>query len=122
MKDREHVIEQEIVLRQLEAILSIHEHARQERHMDALREIAKLPFLPLDPRSPSLSSDPFQNLSPHVQACVPDLLRVALSCLENVADTDGSLRALRTKVHKSCSILGYCRALYPLWLADNLLQ
>ncbi|CAO2822242.1 unnamed protein product [Amaranthus hypochondriacus] len=98
VKDREHVIEQEIVLRQLEAILSIHEHARQERHMDALREIAKLPFLPLDPRSPSLSSDPFQNLSPHVQACVPDLLRVALSCLENVADTDGSLRALRTKI------------------------
>ena len=122
MKDREHVIEQEIVLRQLEAILSIHEHARQERHMDALREIAKLPFLPLDPRSPGLSSDFFQNLSPHVQACVPDLLRVALSCLENVADTDGSLRALRTKVHKSSSILSYFCALYPLWLADNLLQ
>lgn len=98
VKDREHVIEQETVLRQLEAILSIHEHSRQGRYLDALREIAKLSFLPLDPRSPGLTMDSFQNLSPYVQACVPDLLRVALSCLEYVTDTDGSLRALKTKV------------------------
>lgn len=98
VKDREHVLQQETVLRQLEAILSIHEHARQGRYLDALREIAKLPFLPLDPRSPDLTVDSFQNLSPYVQACVPDLLRVALTCLENVSDTDGSLRALRTKI------------------------
>lgn len=68
--------------------------------MDALREIAKLPFLPLDPRAQGLTMDSFQNLSPYVQACVPDLLRVAFSCLDNVTDTDGSLRALRTKVYK----------------------
>ncbi|KNA09656.1 hypothetical protein SOVF_151590 [Spinacia oleracea] len=98
VKDREHVIEQETVLRQLEATLSIQEHARQGHHLDALREIAKLPFLPLDPRATGLSMDSFQNLSPYVQACVPDLLRVALSCLDNVTDTDGSLRALRTKI------------------------
>ncbi|KAK9671097.1 hypothetical protein RND81_12G006800 [Saponaria officinalis] len=97
-KDREHVLEQETVLRQLEAILSIHGHERQGHYLDALREIAKLPFLPLDPRAPAMSMDLFQNLSSHVQACVPDLLRVALSCLDNVADTDGSLRALRTKI------------------------
>lgn len=97
-KDREHVLEQETVLRQLEAILSIHEHGRQGRYMDALREIAKLPFLPLDPRAPDFTVDSFQNLSPYVQACVPDLLRVALTCLENVTDTDGSLRSLRTKI------------------------
>ncbi|KAL9232595.1 hypothetical protein vseg_007690 [Gypsophila vaccaria] len=97
-KDREHVLQQETVLRQLEAILSIHGHGRQGHYIDALREITKLPFLPLDPRTPALSMDLFQNLSPHVQACVPDLLRVALSCQDNVVDTDGSLRALRTKI------------------------
>lgn len=89
VKDREHVIEQETVLRQLEATLSIQEHARQGRHLDALREISKLPFLPLDPRATTgFSMDSFQNLSPYVQACVPDLLRVGLSCLDNVTDTD----------------------------------
>ena len=67
-------------------------------YIDALREVAKLPFLPLDPRTPDIATDVFQNLSPHVQACIPDLLRVALVCLDNVTDSDGSLRALRAKV------------------------
>ncbi|KAM7505408.1 hypothetical protein LguiB_004312 [Lonicera macranthoides] len=71
---------------------------RLGNHLDALREVAKLPFLPLDPRSPDIASDMFHNLSPHVQACVPDLLKVALNCLDNVTDSDGSLRALRTKI------------------------
>ncbi|KAF5942497.1 hypothetical protein HYC85_020139 [Camellia sinensis] len=34
----------------------------------------------------------------HVQACVPDVLKVALHCLDNLIDSDGSLRALRTKI------------------------
>lgn len=91
-------MEQQTVLRQLEAILSVYKPVRLGHHLEALREIAKLPFLPLDPRTPHTAPDVFQNLSPHVQACVPDLLKVALSCLDNVADTDGSLRAMRTKV------------------------
>lgn len=91
-------MEQQIVLRQLEAILSIHKLANTGNQLDALREVAKLPFLPLDPRAPDVSTDIFNNLSPHVQACVPDLLKVALHCLDNVTDTDGSLRALRAKV------------------------
>ncbi len=86
------------MLRQLEAILSIYKLARLGHHLDALREVAKLPFLPLDPRAPDVTIDVFQNLSPHVQACVPDLLKVALTCLDNVTDSDGSLRALRAKV------------------------
>lgn len=86
------------MLRQLEAILGVHRLSRMGQCLDSLREVAKLPFLPLDPRAPDFSSDAFNNLSPHVQACVPDLLRVALHCLDNVTDTDGSLRALRTKV------------------------
>ncbi|KAL2456310.1 Nuclear pore complex protein [Abeliophyllum distichum] len=91
-------MEQQIVLRQLEAILSIHKLANMGNQLDALREVAKLPFLPLDPRAPDFSTDIFNNLSPHVQACVPDLLKVALHCLDNVTDTDGSLRALRAKI------------------------
>ncbi|CAK9155582.1 unnamed protein product [Ilex paraguariensis] len=98
LQEREHVMEQQTVLRQLEATLSIYKLARLGHNIDALREIAKLPFLPLDPRAPDIATDVFQNLSPHVQACVPDLLKVALHCLDNVTDTDGSLRALRTKI------------------------
>ncbi|KAL5741130.1 hypothetical protein ACOSP7_027862 [Xanthoceras sorbifolium] len=88
----------EQVLRQLEAILSIHKLVRLGLYLDALREVAKLPFVPLDPRVPDVSAPVFQNLSPHVQACVPDLLKVALTCLDNVTDTDGSLRAMRAKI------------------------
>lgn len=98
LQERDHVFEQQTVLRQLEAILSIHKLSRTGHYVDALREVAKLPFLPLDPRGPDIAVDVFENLSPHVQACVPDLLKVALTCLDNVTDTDGSLRALRAKV------------------------
>lgn len=97
-QERQNVQEQQIVLRQLEAILSIQNMAKIGHHLDALKEVAKLPFLPLDPRAPDYATDVFQNLSPHVQACVPDLIRVALQSLENVSDTDGSLRALKTKI------------------------
>ncbi|OMO51041.1 Nucleoporin interacting component Nup93/Nic96 [Corchorus capsularis] len=97
-QEREQVMEQETVLRQLEAILFIHKLTRQGQYLDALREVAKLPFLPLDPRGPDITPDVFQRLSPHVQACVPDLLKGALTCLENVPDTDGSLRAMRAKI------------------------
>ncbi|KAG6694262.1 hypothetical protein I3842_09G039700 [Carya illinoinensis] len=97
-QEREHVLEQQTVLRQLEAILSIHKLAIMGHHLDALREVAKLPFLPLDPRVPDITVDVFQNLSSHVQACVPELLKVALTCLDNLTDTDGSLRALRAKI------------------------
>uniref|UniRef100_M1AYL7 Nuclear pore protein n=1 Tax=Solanum tuberosum TaxID=4113 RepID=M1AYL7_SOLTU len=97
-QERENVLAQQIVLRQLEAVLSIHKLARLGNHLDAIKEVAKLPFLPLDPRMPDFAMDIFQNLSHHVQACVPDLLKVALHCLDNVKDTDGSLRALRAKI------------------------
>ncbi|XVF75760.1 hypothetical protein PTKIN_Ptkin13bG0213100 [Pterospermum kingtungense] len=98
LQEREQVLEQQTVLRQLEAILSIHKLTRAGQYVDALREVAKLPFLLLDPRAPDVTPDVFQNLSPHVQACVPDLLKIALTCLENVTDSDGSLRAMRAKI------------------------
>ncbi|XP_057781481.1 nuclear pore complex protein NUP93A-like [Salvia miltiorrhiza] len=97
-QERATVIEQQNVLRQLEAILAIHKLARSGNQLDALREIARLPFLPLDPRSADFASDVFQNVSPHVEACVPGLLKDALTCLDNVSDTDGSLRAMRAKI------------------------
>ncbi|KAK4432109.1 Nuclear pore complex protein A [Sesamum alatum] len=97
-QERANVMEQQTVLRQLEAILAIHKLARSGNQLDALREIARLPFLPLDPRSADMATDAFKNLSPHVEACVPGLLKDALHCLDNVTDTDGSLRALRAKI------------------------
>ncbi|KAM5558706.1 nuclear pore complex protein NUP93A-like [Rosa sericea] len=97
-QERESVLEQQTVLRQLEAILSVHKLARLGHYVDALREVAKLQFLPLDPRTPDTTTDVFKNLSPHVQVCVPDLLKVALTCLDNMVDSDGSLRALRAKI------------------------
>lgn len=98
LQDRENMSEQQTVLRQLEAILYVHKLARSNEYVDALREVSKLSFLPLDPRRPDGAFDMFQKLSPHVQACVPDLLKVLLSCLENVRDTDGTLRAMKAKV------------------------
>ncbi|CAL1371871.1 unnamed protein product [Linum trigynum] len=97
-KEREHVMEQETVLRQLEAILSVHQSARLGNYLEALRGIAALPFLPLDPRAPDVNIREFQNLSPHVKNCIPDVLKVALTCLDNLTDTDGSLRAMRAKI------------------------
>ncbi|KAJ8646306.1 hypothetical protein MRB53_008054 [Persea americana] len=98
LQERELISEQETILRQLEATLFVHKLARTGHHADALREIIKLSFLPLDPRAPDTTGDVLQSLSPHVQACVPDLLKVALSCLDNVTDTDGTVRALKTKI------------------------
>ncbi|KAL3623745.1 Nuclear pore complex protein nup93a [Castilleja foliolosa] len=97
-QERTNVMEQQTVLRQLEAILAIHKLARSGNQLDALREIARLPFLPLDPRAPDTGTNVFQNLSPHVESCVPGILKDALNCLDNVTDTDGSLRALRAKI------------------------
>ncbi|KAL3748716.1 hypothetical protein ACJRO7_009885 [Eucalyptus globulus] len=94
-QETESVMEQQTVLRQLEAILSIYKLARAGHYLDALREVAKLP---LDPRTPDVMTDVLQNLSPYVRACVPDFLKVSLSCMDNVPDSDGSLRALKAKI------------------------
>ncbi|GJN31466.1 hypothetical protein PR202_gb19866 [Eleusine coracana subsp. coracana] len=98
VQDKDLISEQQTVLRQLEAILHIYRLARAGQTVDALREIIRLPFLHLDPKAPNLAVDIFRNLSPHVQACVPDLLKVALNCIDNVRDTDGTLRAVKSKV------------------------
>jgi nuclear pore complex protein Nup93 len=97
-QDKELLIEQQTVLRQLESILSILKLARAGQHVEALRGIINIKFLPLDPRSPNIPTDVIRNLNPHVQTCVPDLLRAALTCLDNVRDADGTLRALKSKV------------------------
>ncbi|KAK8947351.1 hypothetical protein KSP39_PZI007455 [Platanthera zijinensis] len=94
-QEKELISEQQTVLRQLEAILSIHKLARAGKYVDAVIEITKLPFLPLNPRTPDVAVD--VNLSPLVRACVPDLLKVALSCAENIHDNDGTLRAFKSK-------------------------
>ncbi|KAG0501120.1 hypothetical protein HPP92_001192 [Vanilla planifolia] len=96
LQEKEIITEQQTVLRQLEAILSIHKLARAGKYADAVREITRIPFLPLNPRTPDVTMD--ANLSPLVLQCVPDLLKAALNCVENISDTDGTLRAFRTKI------------------------
>ncbi|KFK37007.1 hypothetical protein AALP_AA4G200200 [Arabis alpina] len=98
LQERELVMEQETILRQLEAILSIHKLGKRGNHLDALREIAKLPFIHLDPRVPDVTVDVFPSASPYFQTCVPDLLKVALTCLDNVYDTGASVHAMRSKI------------------------
>jgi len=110
IQDKDLISEQQTVLRQLEAILHIYRLARAGQTVDALRETIRLPFLHLDPQSPNVIVDIFRNLSPYVQACIPDLLKVALNCIDNVRDTDGTLRAVKSKVflvfHSFVSRLG----------------
>ncbi|CAF2048209.1 unnamed protein product [Brassica rapa] len=97
-QERERVMEQETILRELEAILSIHKLARLGNHLDALKEAAKLPFLHLDPRLSDTTPDEFQRASSYFKTCVPDLLKVVLTCLDNVPDRDGSIRVMRSKI------------------------
>lgn len=97
-QERERVMEQETILRELEAILSIHKLARLGNHLDALKEAAKLPFLHLDPRLSDTTPDEFQRASYYFKTCVPDLLKVVLTCLDNVPDRDGSIRVMRSKI------------------------
>ena len=87
--------------------------------MDALREITKLSFLPLNPRGPDVTTDVLRNLSPNVQACVPDLLKVALNCADNVTDSDGTLRMLKSKVCPVVLIF-YLHTAYTEWLGYNI--
>ncbi|KAJ4842445.1 hypothetical protein Tsubulata_050953, partial [Turnera subulata] len=89
--ERDRVLEQETVLRQLEAILSVRKLARLGQHLDALREIRECLMSPLmiDFRIYPLMSS--------LQGCGSDLLKVTLTCLDNVTDTDGTIRAIRAK-------------------------
>lgn len=98
-QERESIYEQLTVLRQLQSILDVQKFARNGQYIDALREISKLSFLPLDPRTPNSATDIFQNLSPHIQLCVPDLLKLALNISDHVKDSDGTVRGLRSKVY-----------------------
>ncbi|KFK34970.1 hypothetical protein AALP_AA5G217400 [Arabis alpina] len=98
LQERDRVMEQETILRELEAILSIHKLATLGNHLDALREVVKLPFLHLDPRLPDTTPNEFQRASSCFKTCVPDLLKVVMTCLDNVHDIDGSIRAMRSKI------------------------
>ncbi|KAL3698515.1 hypothetical protein R1sor_012591 [Riccia sorocarpa] len=97
-QDMEQLLEQQASFRQLESVLAFHKYARSARYGDALRELSKLSFLPLDTRTPERSAEALRTTSPSVQACIPDLLKVAITCLDNVTDTDGTVRLLKTKI------------------------
>lgn len=96
--DRDQFSQQQSAFRQLESILTFHKYAMLSRYGDALRELSKLSFLPLDARAPERTTEALRATPLSVQACIPDLLKVAITCLDNVADTDGSVRLLKTKI------------------------
>jgi hypothetical protein len=98
IQDREMIAERQAALRQLETILTFHKLARNGKYSDALVELSKLSFLPLDNWKYDLGTDSLQNVQPSVKACIPELLKVALSCLDNIPDVDGSIRRMRGKV------------------------
>ncbi|KAH6794611.1 hypothetical protein C2S52_005088 [Perilla frutescens var. hirtella] len=91
-QEGEILFEQQNVLTQLHRILAIRKLVRSENQSEALSEISRLPFFPLDLRSGDFV------ISPHVEACVPGLVKDALKCLVNFVDADGSRRVVLTEI------------------------
>uniref|UniRef100_A0A7I4E781 Nuclear pore protein n=1 Tax=Physcomitrium patens TaxID=3218 RepID=A0A7I4E781_PHYPA len=98
LPNSEQVAAQQTAFRQLESLLTFYRFTRSGRYSDALMELAKLNFLPLGTRTPESSAEALRYTSLHVQACVPDLLREALTCLDQVNDADGTVRRLKSKI------------------------
>lgn len=89
VQDMELIAEKQTALRQLETMLSFHKFARNGRYADALMELSRLSFL---------STEELSAVPTIVHSCIPDLLKTALTCLENVPDVDGSLRVMKSKI------------------------
>ncbi|KAH7429846.1 hypothetical protein KP509_09G068400 [Ceratopteris richardii] len=98
VQDRESVVERQTALRQLETILTFHRLARSCKYTDALLELSKLSFLPLDNWRFDMGAEMLQGVSHHVKSCIPELLKAALTCLDNVPDSDGTVRVMKAKI------------------------
>jgi nuclear pore complex protein Nup93 len=48
--------------------------------------------------NPDRTADALHNLPPVVQECIMYLLKVALTCLDNVTYTNGTIQLLKTKI------------------------
>lgn len=97
-QDRELIADRQTALRQLETILTFHKFARNGKYTDAVVELSKLSFLPLESWKYDLGTEILHTVSPSVQSCIPDLLKVALMCLDNLPDIDGTIRAMKSKI------------------------
>ncbi|KAI5059118.1 hypothetical protein GOP47_0025437 [Adiantum capillus-veneris] len=97
-QDREMIAERQTALRQLETILTFHKLARSCKYIDAVLELSKLSFLPLGNWKFDVGMEMLQGVSQNVKSCLPELLKVALMCLDNVPDTDGTVRAMKSKI------------------------
>jgi hypothetical protein len=67
LQESDRLTEQRTAFRQLESILSFHRFTRIGRYSDALRELSKLAFLPLDNRTPEMSAEALRQTSLSVQ-------------------------------------------------------
>ncbi|GBG69349.1 hypothetical protein CBR_g4043 [Chara braunii] len=100
--DRENVADQHAAFRQLEAITDFYRLYSLGKYGDAVREVARLPFLPFDGRSLERCEQNFRHVSRPVEDRLPDVLAAVISCLEGMeqtgSDAYGSVRSLKVKI------------------------
>lgn len=96
--DRELIAERQTALRQLETILAFHKLARNCKYADAILELSKLSFLPFGSWKLDVGIEMLQGVSQNVKSCLPELLKVALMCLDNLPDSEGAVRAMKSKI------------------------
>eukprot|EP00850_Spirogloea_muscicola_P020312 SM000212S06905 [mRNA] locus=s212:235478:240905:+ [translate_table: standard] len=101
-QDREALAVQQAAFRQLQIILDFQQLNRSGKYLDAVRQLTRLPFLPLEGRTLEKSLECLRNLTRPVEDQVPDLFSNALSCLDTLASSstplDPSIASLRSKI------------------------
>ncbi|MCO5566899.1 hypothetical protein L7F22_020582 [Adiantum nelumboides] len=98
IQDKEMIAERQTALRQLETILAFHKLAKSCKYIDAVLELSKLSFLPLGNWKFDAGIEVLQGVSQNVKSCLPELLKAALLCLDNVSDSDGTVRVMKSKI------------------------
>eukprot|EP00850_Spirogloea_muscicola_P002963 SM000011S19141 [mRNA] locus=s11:1160349:1165866:+ [translate_table: standard] len=101
-QDREALAVQQAAFRQLQVILDFQQLYRSGKYLDAVRQLTRLPFLPLEGRTLEKSLECLRSLTRPAEDRVPDLFSNALSCLDTLASSstplDPSIASLRSKI------------------------
>eukprot|EP00850_Spirogloea_muscicola_P002047 SM000007S21007 [mRNA] locus=s7:1295404:1300157:- [translate_table: standard] len=104
-QDREALAVQQAAFRQLQVILDFQQLNRSGKYLDAVRQLTRLPFLPLEGRTLEKSLECLRSLTRPVEDRVPDFFSNALSCLDTLASSstplDPSIATLRSKVRNT---------------------
>eukprot|EP00245_Coleochaete_scutata_P010643 TRINITY_DN3787_c0_g2_i1.p1 TRINITY_DN3787_c0_g2~~TRINITY_DN3787_c0_g2_i1.p1 ORF type:complete len:159 (-),score=42.30 TRINITY_DN3787_c0_g2_i1:386-814(-) len=92
------VRKQRVAFKQLETILTFFRLAYADKPREAIRELHNLPFLPLESQTSYRLMEGLNETERVVENRVPDLLIAAMNCLDAIKGTDGSVRALKSKI------------------------